>query len=77
MDETLELRRLLRAIASAADNAALRHAAEEARVLEHGAVAPAPAETATRLISAVSDALTRRAITLAQARSPQAAQLRW
>jgi CBS domain-containing protein len=77
MDETLELRRLLRAIASAADNAALRRAAEAARVLEHGAVTPAPAETATRLISAVSDALTRRAITLAQARSPQAAQLRW
>jgi hypothetical protein len=33
MDETLELRRLLRAIASPADNAALRGAAEAARVL--------------------------------------------
>jgi len=77
MNETRELRRLLRGIAEAPDGAALRRAAEAARALEHQALAPAPAETATRLISAVSDALTRRAIALALAGAPRPARLRW
>ena len=63
------LRHLLREIASA-DHAGLRRVAEAARALEHDQAATAPAATLTRLISTVSDALTRRAIVLASRDSP-------
>lgn len=69
------LRRLLREIARA-DNAGLRRAAEAARALEHDQAPSAPAATLTRLISAVSDALTRRAIVLASVDAPPPA-VRW
>ena len=58
------LRRLLRTIA-VADRDELRRAADAARTLEHAGAGAAPAETVTRLISALSDAVTRRAIDLA------------
>lgn len=71
------LRALLRAIALADDDG-LRRAADSARVLERAGADAAPAETVTRLISALSDALTRRAIALASAASPSASQTcRW
>ncbi|MET0963509.1 MAG: DUF294 nucleotidyltransferase-like domain-containing protein [Noviherbaspirillum sp.] len=63
------LRALLRAIA-AADAGGLRRAADSARALKHAGVGAASAETVTRLISAISDALTRRAIALALAAAP-------
>ncbi len=69
------LRSLLRAIATA-DGEGLRRAADSARVLEHVGAGAAPAETVTRLISALSDALTRRAIALASAAMPAALQTR-
>jgi CBS domain-containing protein len=59
-----ELRRLLRDIAGA-DHRGLGRAAEAARALEHAGAQSAPATTVTRLISTLSDALTRRAIVLA------------
>lgn len=62
------LRPLLRAIA-VADRDGLRRAADSARALEHAGAGAAPAETVTRLISALSDAVTRRAIDLAVAAS--------
>lgn len=70
-----ELRALLRTIASA-DDEGLRRAADSARALEHASAGAAPAETVTRLISALSDALTRRAIALAGAALPGALQTR-
>ena len=70
-----ELRRLLREI-SGADHAGLRRAAEAARALEHDRAQRAPAATLTRLITTVSDALTRRAIALAGADLPRPAA-RW
>jgi CBS domain-containing protein len=70
-----ELRRLLREIARA-DHAGLRRAAEAARALEHEQASSAPAAALTRLISALSDALTRRAIALASIDFPPPAA-RW
>ena len=69
------LRSLLRAIATA-DGDGLRRAADSARALEHAGAGAAPAETVTRLISALSDALTRRAIALAMATAPAALRAR-
>ena len=63
------LRRLLRDIAGA-DYRGLGRAAEAARALEHAGAQSAPAATMTRLISTLSDALTRRAIALARADVP-------
>ena len=70
-----DLRRLLRDIARA-DHAGLRRSADAARALEHDWAQSAPAAALTRLISAVSDALTRRAIALAGADLPPPAA-RW
>lgn len=69
------LRALLRTIATA-DDEGLRRAADSARVLERASAGATPAETVTRLISALSDALTRRAIALAGAALPGALQTR-
>ena len=69
------LRPLLRQIA-AAHGDGLRRAADGARALEHAGAGLAPAETVTRLISALSDALTRRAIALALDAAPAALRAR-
>lgn len=71
-----ELRRLLRAIAGA-DHAGLRRAANDARALEHAGAHGAPAAALTRLISTLSDALTRRAIVLSGLGAGTGDAMRW
>lgn len=69
------LRALLRVIGTA-NGDGLRRAADGARALEHGLALAVPAATVTRIISALSDALTRRAVALAVAAGPAAVRAR-
>ena len=59
-----EIRRVLRDIAQANDAPALEQAAAGMRTVVHSLVQHAPTQQHTRLISALSDSLTRRVITV-------------
>ncbi|QAU34756.1 DUF294 nucleotidyltransferase-like domain-containing protein [Janthinobacterium sp. 17J80-10] len=67
----IEMRSLDAALAAASDGAALQRVAAEMRALVHRAFDALPAEFLTRLISALSDALTQRVIALACAEARQ------
>ena len=71
-----ELQRARRSIDSAADTASLQRAAGEIQALLQAAVAQAPAEPLTRLISTLNDRLTRRVIRLTSA-GTQIEAVRW
>ena len=71
-----ELQRARRSIDSAADTASLQRTAGEIQALLQAAVAQAPAEPLTRLISTLNDRLTRRVIRLTSA-GTQIEAVRW